>query len=180
MKKNKDPRINAKNMSLPLYLLMLVGFAAILGNHTWIIMYFTDRGMNITHLRLVVTVLMAYTFITAFLYMISIALAKHFMWNRPIRIISEAARKIATGDFSVRIPPLRKDGKKDYVEVMFEDFNYMVEELESSTEKLKSLSMTDELTRLNNRRSFLEYIDLIWKQNHRLNLLDFTPAGIQS
>jgi signal transduction histidine kinase len=32
---------------------------------------------------------------------------------------------------SVRIKPLRKDGKKDFVEVMFDDFNTMAGELES-------------------------------------------------
>ena len=37
-------------------------------------------------------------------------------------------------------------------------------------EKLASLSITDELTRLNNRRSFLEYMDIIWKQSNRLKL----------
>jgi len=36
--------------------------------------------------------------------------------------------------------------------------------------KLESLSTTDELTKLNNRRSFSEYIEIVWKQNHRLNL----------
>jgi diguanylate cyclase (GGDEF)-like protein len=37
-------------------------------------------------------------------------------------------------------------------------------------EKLTTLSTTDELTKLDNRRSFLEYMDIIWKQNHRLQL----------
>jgi diguanylate cyclase (GGDEF)-like protein len=87
-----------------------------------------------------------------------------------MRTISEAARKVANGDFTIRIPPLRKDGKKDYIEVMFDDFNTMTEELASAYEKLKALATTDELTKLNNRRSFLEHIDLIWKQNHRLSL----------
>jgi diguanylate cyclase (GGDEF)-like protein len=35
---------------------------------------------------------------------------------------------------------------------------------------LKTLSITDELTELNNRRSFLEYMDFIWKQGRRLQL----------
>jgi diguanylate cyclase (GGDEF)-like protein len=35
---------------------------------------------------------------------------------------------------------------------------------------LEALSTIDELTKLNNRRSFLNYTDIIWKQNHRLNL----------
>ncbi|MDR0496230.1 MAG: GGDEF domain-containing protein [Treponema sp.] len=42
--------------------------------------------------------------------------------------------------------------------------------LMSANKKLEELSTTDELTKLNNRRSFLEYLDIVWKQNHRLNL----------
>jgi signal transduction histidine kinase len=52
-------------------------------------------------------------------------------WDAPMRTLSDAAKRVADGDFSVHIAPLRKDGKKDYVEVMFEDFNRMVEELGS-------------------------------------------------
>jgi signal transduction histidine kinase len=48
-----------------------------------------------------------------------------------MRLLSEAAKKIARGDFSIRIAPIRKDGKKDFVEVMFDDFNTMTGELES-------------------------------------------------
>jgi diguanylate cyclase (GGDEF)-like protein len=46
----------------------------------------------------------------------------------------------------------------------------MVRKLTITNEKLENLSTTDELTKLNNRRSFLEYINLIWKHNRRLNL----------
>jgi diguanylate cyclase (GGDEF)-like protein len=42
--------------------------------------------------------------------------------------------------------------------------------LACANEKLKSLSITDELTRLNNRRSFLDYMNIIWKQSYRLRL----------
>jgi len=43
-------------------------------------------------------------------------------------------------------------------------------QLLSKNERLAVLSTTDELTKLNNKRSFMEYMDIIWKQNHRLNL----------
>ena len=170
MKKEKDPRINAGNWSIKLYFLMFLGFAAVNGFHMWIFINFLDRRMNETHIMLVINVLAAYTLIAAGLYMASIAISRHVIWDRPMRTISEAALKVANGDFKIRIPPSRKDGKKDYIEVMFDDFNTMTEKLAAANEKLKALSITDELTKLNNRRSFLEYIDLIWKQNHRLNL----------
>jgi diguanylate cyclase (GGDEF)-like protein len=170
MKKEKDSRINTGNWSIKHYLMMFLGFAALNGFHMWIFLYFMDRGMLQTHIQLVINILMAYIFIAAGLYMTGIVITRHVIWNRPMRTISEAARKIAQGDFTIRIPPSRKDGKKDYIEVMFDDFNTMAEELAFAYEKLKALATTDELTKLNNRRSFLEYIDLIWKQNHRLNL----------
>ena len=37
-------------------------------------------------------------------------------------------------------------------------------------EKIAALSITDELTKLNNRRAFLDYMDIVWNQSHRLKL----------
>lgn len=52
-------------------------------------------------------------------------------FDKPMTKLSEAAKQVAQGNFSVRLGSLRKDGKKDYVEVMFDDFNTMAEELGS-------------------------------------------------
>lgn len=49
--------------------------------------------------------------------------AQRYFYGNPLRKIAKAARQIARGDFSVRIEPLRKDGKKDEIEVLVEDFN---------------------------------------------------------
>jgi len=49
----------------------------------------------------------------------------------PIQKMSSAARRVAGGDLTVRIDPIRKDGKKDLTELMFDDFNSMVRELGS-------------------------------------------------
>jgi signal transduction histidine kinase len=63
--------------------------------------------------------------------MFLIAVVRRVSWSRPMRRLSDAAKKIARGDFSIRIAPIRKDGKKDFVEIMFDDFNTMAGELES-------------------------------------------------
>jgi diguanylate cyclase (GGDEF)-like protein len=170
MIKEKDPRVNIRDWSIKQYLLILLGLTTFNGFNVRLVLYFLENGMNETHTMFVINVLMVYTFIIAGLYMASIAIIRNILWNRPMRIISRAAKKVADGDFSIHLRPLRKDGKKDYIEVMFDDFNTMTEELASAYEKLKALATIDELTKLDNRRSFLEHINLIWKQNHRLNL----------
>ena len=137
MKKNKDPRVNARYISIKDYLILVVMLAAL---NAFILILFKqleDQGMVESNLRFVINVIRGSILVTALLFMIGIAFVRHAIWDRPIRIFSEAAHKIAHGDFTVRIPPLRKDGKKDYIEVMFDDFNIMAGEL-ASTETMKN------------------------------------------
>ncbi len=81
--------------------------------------------------------IVGYSILMAVILTVLTGIIRHYSFSRPMRRLSEAARKIAEGDFSVRVAPLRKDGKKDYIEVMFNDFNKMAEEL-ASIETLKS------------------------------------------
>ena len=61
----------------------------------------------------------------------------HTAFTKPIIGIRQAARRVASGDFTVRVHSLRKDDKKDELEVLIDDFNKMVEEL-ATIETLKS------------------------------------------
>ncbi len=56
--------------------------------------------------------------------------------DRPMRILSRAMRDVAAGDYAVRVKPVHAKNKFDYLDIMFEDFNRMAEEL-GSTETLK-------------------------------------------
>ncbi|MCL1814552.1 MAG: HAMP domain-containing histidine kinase [Treponema sp.] len=137
MKRNKDPRINAGYMSIKDYLIMLLTLSAINGFHMWIYQVLGQSGLMETNIRLTINLLMLYIMITAAVFLTGIAIVRHVIWNRPMRTISEAAKKITMGDFSVRISPSRRDGKKDFVEVMFDDFNIMAKEL-AAIETLKN------------------------------------------
>lgn len=61
----------------------------------------------------------------------------HKHYQRPVEEVSEAARKVAAGDFSPALTPHHEGDKTDQLDVLFTDFNRMVEELRS-TEILKS------------------------------------------
>ena len=181
MKKNRDPRVNAGYMSIKDYLIMFFTLSAINGFHMWIFVILERSGLMETNIRFSINLLMLYIMIMAAVFFAGIAIVRHVLWNRPMRTISQAAKKIAMGDFTVRIPPLRKDGKKDLNEVMFDDFNIMAEEL-ATIETLKNDFISNVSHEIKTPLSIIQsYATALQKENLQSDeRMDYTEIIIEA
>ena len=135
-KKNKDCRVNKNFTSIKEYAILLLVLAAFNGFHMWIYQILYRSGVITENPRFAINILMLFVLVTAAIIVAIIGLIRERLFISPIRKLSEAARKIAMGDFSFRIIQKQKK-KKDFVDVMFDDFNTMAQEL-ASIETLKN------------------------------------------
>jgi len=137
MKKNKDSRITGRYASFKEYAVLLFILAGFNGFHMWIYQSMYQSEILHENVRTVINILGLYVLVMAAIATAIIGLLRYRFFIDPMRKLSEAAREIAKGDFSVRIPSLRSDGKKSFVDVLYDDFNTMAEEL-ASIETLKN------------------------------------------
>ena len=127
MKKEKDARINTKHPVWVEYFLVWFIMCCITGGQAMVFYSFVPIPEHIPIEFIFANI--GYWGLMAFVFVLITMIMRKKTWEKPVRKLGEAARMVTHGDFSVHIDPIRKDGKKDYVEVMFDDFNKMVEEL---------------------------------------------------
>ena len=129
-----DPRVRRRLFSWRMFLLILL-----------VVLVLTVSNVLILELVLNMEVFSVAASMGAGTYWVAMALLAAIVLHlvscakldRPMRRLSRAMRAVAGGDFSVSVQPIHEKSKFDDMDIMFEDFNRMVQEL-GSIETMKN------------------------------------------
>lgn len=125
-KTNKDQRVNAPLISIRAYFSIFLILLFLIVGQAFILEAYLDSTLTL------MGIFMWYMGICCLLLSLTVGVIKRHYYGKPIQIISKAARNVANGNFDIQIKPIRKDGKKDEIEILIEDFNKMAIELQST------------------------------------------------
>ena len=125
---NSDPRITAKKTSWLQYLAYVVTATAM---STGFLLICTTMMQNSDNVWFIIAAAFTYLCVVNGVVVFIRYFVRTRYLTKPMQRLSNAARKVVAGDFSVRIDPIRKDKRKDEFEVLFDDFNTMATELQS-------------------------------------------------
>lgn len=127
-------KVRSSRFRFSLVGLYLIAFLLLSGLHTGLIVLMTERKVSATVSSIVPVIYwlvasIALTFFTRY--------KMRQLYERPMKMLAQAASQVARGDFSIYIPPINSADKQDYFDVMIGDFNRMVEAL-GSIETMKT------------------------------------------
>lgn len=129
----KDHRITKKRSFWKEYLIIL---SVMLVCCSGAVLMFNELMIRKSNPWIMVCTISSYVFFMGLLVSLATRYIIYTGYTKTLSEIGQAARKVAEGDFTVRIRPKRKNDEKDEIEVLIEDFNKMVEEL-ATIETLK-------------------------------------------
>ena len=127
-KKLKDERIKTKHFSIKTY--FSTYFALLILSAGQALIYSEYMNFEKMPPEFIFGMLGYWGIVSAIFVLVTHSQIKN-KFDTPMRSLSRAAKEVADGDFSVYVEPIHAADKYDYVDVMFEDFNKMVEELGS-------------------------------------------------
>lgn len=131
MKKKRDSvdeRVKSTHFSVKAYLVTFFVLLVLSAGQGMI--YAEYMNLSNTPPEYIFGMLGYWALVSAVFILITYSQIRH-RFDAPMRKLSRAAKKVADGDFSVYLKPIHTSDKYDYIDVMFEDFNKMVEELGS-------------------------------------------------
>ncbi len=134
-----DPRINVSILSPKSTILN----AAIILFYSGLLLNIYDNISFIPSNRYILVGSILTLIIVASICIAALMSYVHYIkYTRPLLFLADAAREVSAGNYSVQIPPHRTDNKTDEIDALYQDFNDMVKEL-NSTEMLKSNFITN-------------------------------------
>ena len=162
-----DPRVKRNYFFFPAYLAFVLLLAVLIVLPTVLFgglhLVFESSGSYVKWYFLYCMVLAALVSGIAISY-------KYRNFEQPVRTLSAAVKKVAEEDFSVYLPIRHASNDMDYIDVLFLDFNKMVEEL-GSIQTLKndfatnvSHELKTPLASIQNYAQLLETTDLTARQ----------------
>lgn len=131
---DEDARIRRKKMGWTEFAIIYGVMVFLVGIQTGLLIL---PAFYTWHPIIRIVVIMSYWGIVALLFGLITNWQIRRNYDRPMRRLSGAAKKVAEGDFSVYVEPIHTADRYDYIDVMFLDFNTMVQEL-GSIETLKN------------------------------------------
>lgn len=132
--KNISRHIKQTRFPTSLFFVLFIVLLLMSGIHTGLVVLIT---------RFEVNVVLQTTFPMIYWAIVATGLTLYTRWrikktyDEPMRVLAAASARVASGDFSVYLPPYHTGDRHDYLDVMLMDFNKMVEEL-GSIETLKT------------------------------------------
>lgn len=133
-RKYRDHRVKRKVFPLSTFFFVYVIFAFLATMHMQILRKYLDYQNIPTENAIAI---FAVWMSVAVVFTLSLNFYINLKYQKPIEKVSEAARKVTSGDFTVQILPDHKDEEATQIDVLISDFNTMVKEL-GSTEILKT------------------------------------------
>ena len=132
--REKDPRVRRKLFSWKMFLLILLVLCVLSAANVFIMEIFLKMEVFSVLASMGVGTYWVGMAVVAAIILHQVSCAK---FDRPMRKLSQALKAVAEGDFSVSVKPQHTGNKMDYMDIMYEDFNRMVQEL-SSIETMKN------------------------------------------
>ena len=124
----QDPRVRRQPFSWRMFLLILLVLCLLSAANVFIMEIFLKMEVFSILAGMGVGTYWAGMALIAAIVIHQVSCAK---FDKPMRRLSRAMRTVAQGDFSVSVEPVHPKNKYDYMDLMFEDFNRMVQELNS-------------------------------------------------
>lgn len=134
MKKKQNSFTAMRRNQIIFYCILVALFIAVSGS--FLAIFYSMPHDNFENNVYAVLALVTFVAVACGVLVGAVAVTYNRFIVKPVKQLSDAAKKVAEGDFSVKLEPMRNSKKIDEFNVLFENFNTMVSEL-ASTEILK-------------------------------------------